>query len=718
MAEYDQEQDGVDEEELAGRIANEIAYAIDYDESELAAKRVQAFEYYRGEMNDTPPMPNGSEFASRDFADTMNWMLPGIIRVFTGSDNMASFSPAESGDEDAAKQAAEYSTFVFFNDNKGYEILYNATHDALMSGDGFVKTYWDDTPKTEISFHSGLIIDQIALLTQDEDVSVLAQEVDGSAPAMVQDPETGEMIEGEQETYSIKIERIKTHGTISIDVIEPENFLIDDRSLDIDTSRFCAHRDPYVTKSDLIERGFDYDTVMDLPADNSVIADSERLARHNEDVSFNIEGDESTQIVDLYECYIRMDADGDGVSELVQVFYAGNRGGGKILQWDVWEDDVPFTKIPCYPRPHRFDSESVFDRTKDVQQIKTILTRQSLDNLYASNLPMREVEQGAVLNPDILVNPKFGGLIWRKPGSNPVIPHQVPFVADKSFEAIQHFEQVIEKRTGVSRSTMALDPDALQNQTATSVQIGKDSSYSQIELVARNMAELGWTRVFKKLLRLMIKHQDRARTIRLRDEFVEIDPRHWNADMDVVINVGLGTGSRDRDMAMLSNILRTQLEASDRMQMAFPDKAVEMIPKIRDTMVRIAEASGLRNPDDYYPDFTEEDIAAMQQRVKEQAQQEPPEIALEKMKIELQAEIEQVKAQAAVSKENAQMQADLRVEERRTQNDMIIREQDLEFKNRQLDAQTDLKREEIASRERIEAAKLMEKRGGTQPTAA
>jgi hypothetical protein len=126
---------------------------------------------------------------------------------------------------------------------------------------------------------------------------------------------------------------------------------------------------------------------------------------------------------------------------------------------------------------------------------------------------MTTAEENSVVNPETLRSPRFGGTVYHKKGSLPPAPMVMPYIGDKALLALQHFDQVREMRTGVSRSTMALDPEALQNQTATAANNQKDSAYSQIELIARNQAELGWKRVFRQILKLIVKHQDRPRTI-------------------------------------------------------------------------------------------------------------------------------------------------------------------------------------------------------------
>lgn len=660
--------------DLGAVIANEIRVAKRYADTELADKRVKAIEYLRGEMNDVPPRPNGSSVVSRDFADTLSWILPGVIRVFTASDSMALYEPATERDEEFAQQATDYINYVFFKDNEGYRTLYNATHDSLAIGNGVVRHYWDPTPITEVSFHTGLDEMQLAALAEDEDVEILAQEL-GPVDALPRmDPMTGAEVMVEVQTYNVKVSRETQRGKLCVEACVPENLFLDSEATTIEEARFIAYLHDNKTRSDLIEMGFDRDDVEDLPADRFLMDREEQLARDGTGVSLRTDALHSAQLIDLYEAYIRADVDGDGRSELVQVWYAGAAGAGKVLDWEVWEDDVPYSDIPCYPVPHTWEAESVADRTLDLQRIKTVLLRQALDNLYASNMPMREVEAGSVLNPDILVNPRFGGTIWKKANTAPTIAHSVPFVADKAFTAMQYIDDVRAQRTGVSRTTMALDPEALQNQTATASQNQRDAGYSQIELIARNMAELGWTRVFRQMLKLVVKHQDRPRMIRLRDKFVEMDPRHWNANMDVSVNVGLGTGSRDRDMAMLNVILNGQVGMADRLGAAgLTTKALEFLPKIRNTAVKIAESAGLKQPDEYYPEVTPDELRQYQQ-------------AASQPKTDPKIEMEKARAAADIESARMKMQAD-------AQNKAA----ELQLKSEQLAAEMGLKREQLAA---------------------
>lgn len=672
------------EQEIKELVAHEIRLARNYDDQELTDKRQRAINYYYGRMPDTPAEPNGSQVVSKDVAEVIGWMLPGIMRTFTASGRIVEYEPATMEDEAIAGQASDYVQYVFTKENDGYRVLYSIIHDALLQGDGVIKHWWDDTPDEKVSEHSGLDdLGIAALLQQDPTIEVLAHELDKT---------TG--------MHTVKIKRTLNNGKLVIEACKPESLLTNSDAivldLDGDDCRFIAQHIE-ATRSTLVEMGFDKAKVYQLGNTNSSVADTEEdLARDYDRSKMDDAKDDALVKLDLYECYFRSDVDGDGVAEIVRAYYAGKDTAGELLDWEVWEDEVPFTMIPCEPVPHRIDSISIADQTMDIQQIKTVLLRGLLNNTYANAHPQKEIEEGSVLNPKELMQPKHGSVIWKKKGSNPIIPHQIPFVADKLLMAIQHVDQITERRTGVSRSTMALDPDALQNQTATAVQKATDAAYSKIELIARNMAELGLKPAFRKILKLIVKHQDKPKTIRLRDEWVQVDPASWNADMDCTVNVGLGTGSRDRDMAMLNIVLMAQYQmAQAAAQYGFADVALEMLPKIVQTLIKQGEAAGIKNADDYYPDFDQERLQGMLQAASQP--QEDPKLQIEREKAQIDAQAKQ----AALQMDAQKLQMEQAVKAEQAQNEAALArmkmDSEIVLRREQMGAEIDLKREQLAA---------------------
>lgn len=723
----------VEESDLSAIIADEVRQAQTFDQS----KRILAIEYMRGVMRDTPARVNGSSQTDRTVADAIAWTLPGVVRTFTASDQMVEFEATQEGGEDGAEEASEYTNYSFFRENDGYRILYNATYDSLLMGNGAVGSYWcPEDVKTKL--FRDKTEEELAYLLE-EGWQGMGKPPKSGMPryVTVEDPMTGEPMEVGVPTFTVRLQMVTERGYIRDMTLKPENLLLNNSATTIEDSRFSGYLHDDKTRSDLLELadqyGWDKEAIEQLPSftrmDRTSVADARRSS---ESYAINDSSPvKSGDLIDLYECYVRADRDGDGEAELLQVWYAGNAGSGLILGTEEWEDDVPFTDIPCYPVPHRWEAESLYDRTADIARVKTVLLRQLLDNGYAVGLPMLEVEEGSVLNPDILINPKFGGKIWKKKGSAPIVDHVTPFIGDKLMMALEYMDQMVTKRTGISRSTMALDPEALQNQTATAAQQHHDAAVSQTELIARNMAELGWTKFFAKRRNLAKKYLKGQVKIPSKNgdapppeegpdgkpsKYRTIQPEQWSDDMACTINVGLGTGSRDRDMAMLNNIQQGQMGMAVMLKDAgMAAKAIEFIPHIRKTAVRLAESSGLKNPEEYYPEISEEEIAQMKQAA---SQPKPdPALALEQAKgqvamalkdkdVEVSLRTAEIDAQSDVVKNQAELQADMATKEADRQNALALQMQQQQFDREQADADRMLEMWKVEQNNQMERERM------------
>lgn len=702
----------IDEDKLKAIISREISDAKLFYRTDIEKGQRRALDYYEGRMTDTPAEEGWSSVVSKDVSDVIGWMLPGIVRVFTASDRIVDYQPREKRDEEFTEQASDTINYDFWVGNPGYRILWDATHDSLLLGDGIVKTWWDDSKKYgETKKLENLSEAQIGLLLKGGNIEILERSdgepyeeyVDGEPGP---DGQPGEPQLVQVPTHNVLARRIKSHGCLRFKCVERGNFFIDRDATTIEESRFSDQRDPRVTRSDLLQMGFDKKKVEAIPRyDGTPDANKDELTRDDSEPGLIDAPDESTEYIELHEIYLKMDVNGDGKAEMIRAYYAGNAGSGTLLEWEEYDDEVPFDQIPCTPVPHRFASDSIAGEVMDIQQIKTVLLRQGLNNTYQVNTPQKDIEEDTVVNMDEIINPTVGGVIIRKTGSEPINYNVVPSILPNVLEAVSAMDRIIEWRTGISRATAALDPEALQNQTATANQNQRDSAYSQIELVARNMSELGWKKVFSKALRVKVKHQDRAQAIRLRGKWEEVNPAYWNADMDAVVNTGLGTGSRDRDLMMLQQVSMQQEKLALAMQQTgMSELAIDMLDKIVKTSVKGAEAAGLRNAADYFPDLTEDVLAGLKQQAKAAAEQPSPEEKAAQAKIDADKEVKIAQAQTAAQKNehDAQLQAqkdlyDAQLEEKRMNREFALKEwqlgREFQLKEWQIGRELQLKRE-------------------------
>jgi len=497
-----------------------------------------------------------------------------------------------------------------------------------------------------------------------------------------------------QKMYDCKVKRCLKSGRLRVEALPPEDFLLDPSATRIDEEkmRFIGDKSR-VTRSDLKLRYPDKkDLIDELPAYTvAVDKGGEKQARESDFWAHRMASDKASEEIEVFELYVHVDYDGDGVAEWRQVVVAGVAGEREMLANEEWGGLTPYTDCVPNPQPHRWRGRSLFDDLEDIQKIKTVLLRQTLNNLYANNNPMRIVQLSQIENPDVMINQELGGVAISKGSPEAVVKELVvPFVAKESFPVLEYFDMVAEKRTGVGRSSMALDPSVLQNQTAEAVKTTQDIKHTKIESYARNIAECGGLkRLFKCLLRLFVENQREAFGIRLNNNWVQMDPRGWNADMDCTINVGLGAGSRDRDLATLQVIAQKQEQIVATLG---PQNPVCTIKDVAKTYQRMAEAAGIKNPQEFFKDVTPEAEAAFAQQ---QAQQPNPEVAKEQAKAQTQVQIEQAKGQLAMQMKQMDMQAQERADAMQFQRDQQADQRKAEIEKIQAEADIATNREKV-----------------------
>jgi hypothetical protein len=551
--------------------------------------------------------------------------------------------------------------------------------------------------------------------------------------------------------YDIKIKRCIKSGQIKVAAIAPEDFLSDPNATKIDESEGRFYADiALMTRSEAKLRWpKKKDLIDDLPAYTYSEDTYVKQSRNRQIWSFQErEADKASEEIQIFECYVNCDYDGDGITEWRQICVGGLAGGRQILSNTEWGGPLPYVSITPDPMPHRYRGRSVYDDVGDIQRVKSVLLRQLMDNTYLVDNPMIAANGTAIENKDALVNPEVGAVIWTNgPPGDSMMPVQVPYIGDKIFPSLEYWDMVIEKRTGVSRSTMALDLDTLQHQTATAVNAQQSAAFTKVETYARNIAECGgFKELFSKLLKLFVQNQKSVKHIKSRGEWVQLDPRGWKADMKVTINVGLGAGSKDRDMAMLGGIAQKQEIAIQALQSPF--NPVLNIGHIFDTYRRMVETGGLKSPETYFPELTQEQVQQLGQQFS-QGQPPPPEMM--KMQIEQQkmqadqqmrqmelmaeqqrdqnraqldqrafeqkAQIEATQAQADVAVTQTKMQADVQTNQQKAQADIAMNERKLameaEMEQRRFELERQLKMMEFSLKMGLEKAKLIGSAGKT-----
>ena len=654
---------------LKSLLEAEIDGAIGYLQTETTEQRTRSLEYYLR-------YPYGNEVEGRsqivtgEVAEVIDGAIPQLIRIFTASDDIIRYEPVGPGDEQGANQATDYSNWVFYKDNPGFAILHDWFKDALLEKVGIVKAYWDNKIDVIKETYENLSDAELALLLQDGTREIIEQEtfvtqitnIDGT-PAIGMDG-----VQITQVSYNVKVKKKNQVGRVAIQNIPPEEFLISKKATTIQDSPFVAHR-RLMPRSDLVAMGFPEDVVRDLPAYDDLSFSPERVARYSEgeQPSQDESLDPTMQDVEVYECYIRADRDGDGLAELLQVWYAGS----EILE-ETETDYIPFHSLCPIPVPHKFYGLSLADKVMDLQLQKSTITRQMLDNLYLTNNYRVGAVDGQV-NLDDLISPTPGGVIRMK-NPNAVVPMAVQPVANQAFPMLEYLDAVQAKRTGVSDATQGLDPNILQNVTATAVAAFQNASAGKMELIARNFAETGVKSLFKGILQLLCKYQDKPRIIRMRGEYIQMDPREWSNQYDVSISVGLGTGNKQEQMAMLAMILDKQ----ERILQQFgPANPLVTVGQYRETLGRMIEAAGFKDSSTFFKPVTPEIDQALSNPPPQQ-QQPDPAIQAMMMQAQAQLEIDREKAMADIQAKREKAAAEIQLAREKAAAELELKRQEFE----------------------------------------
>jgi hypothetical protein len=654
---------------IKGILENEIDNAIGYLDTETIEQRTKALEYYLRN-------PYGNEVEGRsqivtgEVAEAIDGALPQLIRTFTTTEDIVYFEPKSPGDEESAKQATDYCNWVFYRENDGLIILHNWFKDALLQKTGIVKSYWDERVDVRKEEYGNLSEDELALLLSDQSLKVVKQEIEYTE----QQDMMGNIIQ--IPSYEVYVQRTEESGQVKIENIPPEEFLIAKSARNVEESVFVAHR-RLLPRSDLIAMGYDKDIVDDLPTYNDLEFSEERVARFpdGEQPDQNTSLDFSMQTLEVYECYIRIDEDEDGIAELRRIVYCGS----EILE-DEECDYVPFHSICPIPIPHKFIGQSLADRVMDIQLEKSTITRQSLDNMYLTNNARIGAVDGQV-NMDDLLNATPGGIIRIK-NPNALVPLTVQSVFGQAMPMLEYLDQVQAKRTGVNEAQQGLDPDVLSNVTAAAVAAMMKSNSGKLELIARIFAETGVKSLFKGILHLMTKYQNKPKIIRMRGQYATFDPRTWANEYDISVNVGLGSGDREQKLTMLQMVLAKQEQI---IQQYGPANPLVSVGQYRNTLAKFIEAAGFKDASEFMNEITPEQNAAL-------SQPQPPSPDAQAQVAEMLAQVEREKTQAKAQIDAAKL--DL---ERQTLEAEYTRKGiEMQMKNQKDSAELRIKEAELA----------------------
>ena len=624
-------------EKLKALIQQEITNSLGFYGGELTQQRKNALKFYLGE-----PLGNEvegqSQVRSQDVLEVVESILPSMMRIFTQGESIVRFEPQGPEDVAYADQASDYINHIFMKDNNGYSILHTMFKDALISKNGFVKYYWKRDKEQKQESYENLNEAEYQALLADTEVEVV--EVEDTATEL--DVGNIDMMEA---TYNVTVKRVKDYGRVVVENVPPESMLISKTATSLEDCNFIAQR-VFKTRSELISEGFDKKIVNELPVADEEIYNTEAVTRRSFDDETmpqeyqNI--DPLLTRVSVVDAYMKCDYDNDGIAELRHIVVGGSGPNAYHILENEPIEQIPFATLTAIPMPHRFYGLSIYDLIGDVQEIKTTLLRQTLNNAYLQNNARTVVVDGQA-NIDDLLTSRAGGIV-RVKSPNAVTPLASPNFMQEGLAMIEKVDQIREGRSGVSKVQMGLDADQINKShtTATSANVMMNASTQRIELYARNFSE-GIKRMFQGILTLVCKYQDQERIIKLRNQFVPMNPREWVDRYNATVQVGLGTGSQDQRLEVLGRVLAVQEKLIGAGGMGIVDPQ-----KIFNTLEKYLENAGYKDASQFF-----NNPATMPPPPPKQPQQDPT--------VQL--------AQQELQRLQAKDQADLQLKARKQQSD-------------------------------------------------
>jgi hypothetical protein len=652
----------------------------------LAAARAKSEYYFQGLAKGdlAPPEIEGrSSVVDTTVANTVLGMHGPLMKIFCGTDHVVEFAETHPDDEQKAKQATEYLNYLLRKKNPGYMIIYTWIMDALKSKVGFIKVWWDDAPVETTEEYRGQTDVQLAILLDDGEIEVTgqrayvdedaakqrAQMLEQAAQQLQQmaagDPQ--QFAQAQQQfaamqqqpelmLYDITVKRTRKGGRLCIENIPPDEMFVSRSCKDIDDETFKGHR-VRRTVGYLRDRGYDVDDISF--EDPSQTAESAERDRYGLQAMLTAPGeaqDPDARQVWLEECYVHGNLDGDGPA-LFKVM----RAGGQILDREK-VDANPFVDLASIPLPHQFFGWSPADLAMPHQKIKTSLKRSVLDNLYLQ-VNGRYWAVPDQVNIDDLLNSRPGGVVRVKNPQGVGRLDQGVGDIGSAMTMMEAAERDAEEATGYTRQSQGGGMQVAQ--TATQSNIVTNRADERLELVARTMAETGFARLFKKMLRLVSQYQNKAEQVKLSGGWVDVDPREWTNQFDMAPGVGLGTGNKDQLVQHLMALKQSQVTA---LQIGYATPA-----NLFAADKKLTEALGFRDADRFFTDPTQmpqkqeqQDPAMVKAQLDAQARKDQLQFEREKAQM-----LAQVDLQAAEMKARAQMEVDRNRQELEAQQQTV-----------------------------------------------
>ena len=571
--------------------AEQNAYGSEID-YELQSDRALAIDYYLG-RNVEPADEGRSQVVDRSVFETIQWILPSLIRIFANGDDVVELAPFGPEDEESAKQESSYLNYVVTQKNPWFETVQTWFTDALLTSNAYCMAQMEEVTRTEKERYEMQSQEQVALLAQDGEIISIEEVPDPDGGVEVVMDDLGQPTQVPRTLFNLEVRKSTPDKKMCFRVLPPERCKVSEHTPDW-TLEECPYFEywDYETISSLRAQGFDIDD--DIAGDHEDETEEDYARdRYIDEVARNDDNevDPSLRRVKVRNVWIRYDYDEDGIAELQRCIVVGRE-----VLFREEEARIPVACITPSPLTHRHQGLSIADMVMDVQRVKTAILRAGLDNLYQSNNGRTAISEKVNLD-DLLVS-RPGGIV-RVDGGIPqqeIMQFQAPFIFPQAMEGLEYMDRVNESRSGVNRNFTGLDENALStNQSGVAINQLSTMAAQRVEQIARIFAS-GVEYLFSVAHELILKHGHKREVVQLRGQWTEIDPTTWKTGRDMRVVVGFGAGNKDTLLQRLVTMVNLQKEL---MQLG---SAVATEQNLYESLIELTKAADFTAPQRFWTD--------------------------------------------------------------------------------------------------------------------
>jgi hypothetical protein len=584
-------------------------------------------------------------------------------------------------DEDQAIAETDVVSREIYSKNNGFICDYSLIKDGLLQKTGIEKISWDVIEEHEEEQYEGVSAIELAMAEDAEDIEIVEQEEVGMVEALTMD-EAGNTIFSEEPIYNIVVRRTITREQVRIEPIPPEDFGISKRanSIDISQSPFVYHR---VTKaySEWLADGFSKEDLDRIPSGDDGAGSTVENAREN----YAAERDDGADSTDpsqreltIYECYARVDVEGNDKADLWKFHYAN----GVVLEQEKVKR-IPFNGWTPIILPHKFHGLGLADLVTDLDEVHTVLTRQTLDNVYLANNNQNAVSN--LVNIDDLLTPRPGNIV-RVDTDDYAAGHIAPMphapIIGEVLELMRYNDEIKQKRTGVNDTMQGMN-QSMVSDTAHAVERLVSKAEQKLALIVRVLVEVALKKRWL-MVHDLLREYGGIRSVKINGQWQQIDTTQWQKRGQCEVRIGLGVGEREKMLGYMMQTLSLQKEALA----GGGDGVLTDFGKVYNTLEDISRMAGIKTFTQYWinPNQPGEDGMTPLQKM-EQAKANPPPDPQQEF-IQLQAQIEQMKAQT----EQQKMQLDAQMKSR----DQDLKEREIVLKEQELVWEMQVKEAELS----------------------